>query len=105
MNEKLKNATELYDLILEGANHFLRNAKAFEIHVLKGHDPSYEEIAEIMGSIASLIYDLADDFDPMLAQKANDYVYLMRKMAIAITNDECVELSRLVQELDAKPFL
>jgi len=53
MNEKLKDAQELYELVLEGASHFLRNAKAFEIHILRGHNPSYEEIAEIMGSLAS----------------------------------------------------
>lgn len=95
MNDKLNDAQELYEIILETANKFLRNAQLFEIHVLQGHKPSYEELAEIMDMVAHIVFELADDIDPMLAQKANDYVYLMRKMAIAITNDEGVILFRV----------
>lgn len=105
MNQKLNDAQNLYEDILKTANQFLRNAQLFEIQVLQDHNPSYKELAEIMGMVAHIIFELADDIDPMLAQKANDYVYLMRNMAIAIVDDDSVKLNTLVGELNAKPFL
>ncbi len=105
VNDRLNSAQGLYELILQTANKFLRNARQFEISVLADHKPSYAEIADIMDTVAHIVFELADDFDPMLAQKANDYVYLMRNMGIAIRNNDKVTLSNLVKELDAKPFL
>ena len=105
MNQKLNDAQKLYELILGTANKFLRNAQLFEIQVLQNHNPTYKELADIMGMVAHIIFELADDFDPMLAQKANDYVYLMRNMAIAIVEEDRVKLGTLVSELNAKPFI
>lgn len=105
MNQKLIEAQDLYELILQVANKFLRNAKRFELHILQDHKPTYAEMADIMDDVAHIIFELADDYDPMLAQKANDYVYIMRSMGIAIREDDKVRLSKLVEELEAKPGL
>lgn len=99
------DAQELYELILKVANKFLTNAKRFEISVLRDHNPTYEELAEIMHTVGAMVYDLTSDTDPMIAQKALDYVQIMTKMSIAIRNDDKVGLSNLTLELDQKPFL
>ncbi len=101
----MDDAQKLYEKILEVANLFLINAQRFEIRVLRDHNPTYEELAKIMHQLTLVIYDLADDIDPMLAQKANDYVYIMRNMSIAIKEENKVLLGELTEELDQKPFL
>lgn len=101
----MDEAQELYEKILQVANYFLKNAKTFEIHVLRDHNPTYEELAKIMHQLSGIIHELADDFDPMLSQKAADYVYIMTKMGIAIRDSDKVGLRNLTEELDKKPFL
>jgi len=99
------DAQRLYEVILQTANKFLRNAKMFEIHILKDHDPTYEELAKIMHTVGSLVYDLSSDEDPLMAQKAVEYVRIMTDMAIAIRNNDPNALSKLTAELDMKPFI
>jgi inactivated superfamily I helicase len=99
-----KAALELYEMILQTANRFLRNANMFELSALRDHNPSYDEIAKIMKELAKTITDLADEFDPMLGQKAIDYANCMHQMALAIRKDNEVELSNLVANLQSKPF-
>jgi hypothetical protein len=99
------DAQALYELILATANRFLRNAKMFEISILQDHNPTYEELANIMHRLAKLVYDMVDDVDPMMAHKAAEYVQIMTDMAIAITADDDVKLQSLITELDNKPFI
>jgi len=100
-----EQAQELYEKILTAANMFLRNAKLFEMRALQDHDPSYVELAKIMTQLAGIITTLIDDEDPLLAQKATDYVTLMMKMSLAIRNGDDIGLKSLTAELDKKPFI
>jgi len=96
---------DLYYKVLNVANNFLRNAKMFEISILKDHNPSYEELAKIMQQLANIIHELVDDIDPKLAYNAIEYSSIMGKMGIAIKEENEAELASLVEELDRKPFL
>jgi predicted urease superfamily metal-dependent hydrolase len=101
----MDDAQELYELILETANKFLKNAKMFEMHVLRDHNPTYEELAKIMHQVSVMIFELADDEDPMLSQKAADYAFIMKRMGKAITDDDDKLLKELTDELEKKPGL
>ena len=100
-----EEALALYRRILTVANLFLRNANLFEAQILRGHDPSFEELAKLMTHLAGIITSLIDDEDPLLAQKATDYVTLIMNMSLAIRNENDVELKKLAAELDKKPFI
>jgi hypothetical protein len=97
------HAQTLYEMVLQTSNMFLHNCKGFPMEILKAEDPSYTELAKIMRRIATIITLLADDFDPMMGQKAGEYCNLMTKMGIAIDNDDQIELDTLVIELGRKP--
>lgn len=99
------NPQELYFKILEHAGAFLHNSKRFSVDVLAEDDPSYETIAELMQNLATIITVLAEDFDPMMGEKAIDYCSIMKKMGIAIKNKDQNVLSKLVCELDKRSFL
>lgn len=101
----MEDPQKLYEDILQTANFFLHSAKRWHISILKDFNPSFPELAAIMRNLAQDVHDLADDFDPMLAQKALEYAHLMDDMSIAILNDDKVRLSELVTELDKKPFI
>lgn len=101
----MDDAQKLYELILETANKFLKNARMFEMHVLRDHNPTYEELAIIMHQVSMMIFELADDVDPMLSQKAADYAFIMKRMGKAITDNDDKLLKELTDELDDKPFL
>jgi len=103
--EKQSKAQVLYFKILEVANRFLRNAKQFEVHILQGHNPSYEELAKIMKTIAGVVHELTDDVDPMFAYQALEYAMIMEKMALAITQGKQEQLDELTEQLDKKPFI
>ena len=94
----------LYNKILFTANYFLRSAKMFEINILRDFDPSFEELASIMRHLADLIVALPSSKDGLISQKANDYVYLMLQMSLAIQNNDSIRLSELTEELDKKSF-
>ncbi len=96
-------AKHLYDKVLQTANHFMYNCKHFSISVLQDEDPSYAEVADIMDKVAGIITLLADEFDPMMGQKAIDYCDLMKGMGAAIRRGDELQLARLVAELERKP--
>ena len=96
---------KLYDEILVTANYFLKNAHDFSIETLQEADPSYEELADIMKSLALFINTFGYKDDPHLAGQANDYVYLMGAMALAINKNDHEELERLRAELGKKSFI
>ena len=100
----MEDAQELYVLILQTANKFLRSAQLFEISVLKDFNPSFEELARIMRQVADVVYTLSHDDDPWLAQKAIEYVDIMHHMALAVIGEDELRLKELVRELDEKPF-
>ena len=95
----------LYERVIHTSNRFLHQCRTFHITVLALENPTYEEIAQQMTQIAELIKVLADDSDPMIGQKAIEYCDLMTKIGIAITNQNSVELSNLVELLGRKPGL
>lgn len=99
------DAHEFYERILHTANQFLLAAKTFEINVLQDFNPSFEELAKIMEVIADAVNAVMIDDNPLLAQKAIEYAYIMQKMALAIRNDDEISLSKLTEELDKKPFV
>lgn len=100
-----RSAQELYDLVLRNANAFLVNSKHFTIAILQQENPTYEEVAEVMQTASQLIITIMVDVDPMMGQKAGEYVSIMARMAKAIRNDDQEQLSYLVSELERKPFL
>jgi len=69
------------------------------------HNPTYEELAKIMHQVSVMIFELADDVDPMLSQKAAEYAYIMKRMGKAITDNDDKLLKELTEELDRKPGL
>ena len=99
------NARELYDLVVYTTNLFLRNAKTFNINILSAEDPTYEALAELVGSIGKVVYALYEDHDPHLAQKAFDYCDVMKKMGLAILAKDELELSKQVAILESKPLV
>ncbi|MES1933548.1 hypothetical protein T35B1_13116 [Salinisphaera shabanensis T35B1] len=101
----MSRAQELYDRVLHTANRFLYSCKHYEIEALSEEDPTFERVAERMIVLAGIIELLADDFDPMMGQKALEYSAHMHKMGLAIKNKENDKLSELVKELDERPFL
>lgn len=100
-----EDAKALYVAILEVAREFLHNSKHFSVEVLAEENPTYEAVAELMSNTARMIWALADDFDPLISQKAYDYCELMTKMGIAISNKDQLELSKLAATLDKRFFI
>lgn len=98
-------AQHLYDGILRTANRFLYEAKGFSVEVLKWEDPSFAEVAEISTRVAEIITLIADDFDPMMGQKATEYCELLRKIGVAIEEDDQVALDQALVELERRPCL
>ena len=96
-------AQRLFDEILRSANYFLHNCKHFSMAVLQEEDPSYGQIAELTRKLAAIIRIVADEFDPMMGQKADEYCELMTRMSVAIENGDEIALKPLVAELDRKP--
>lgn len=96
-------AQMLYDQVLRTANRFLYNCKGFSVEILKLEDPSFAQVADIMRKAARIIAAIADDFDPMMGQKANEYCELMRKIGVAIENGEQVALEHALVELERRP--
>lgn len=99
------NATILYDSVLRVSNQFLHNCRLFTIEILKLENPTYAEVAIIMKKVAAIIATLADDFDPMMGQKALEYCELMHRIGVAIEQDDQIALERYVEELDRRPGL
>lgn len=97
-------AQMLYDEVLTTANLFLHNCKTFSIEMLKMEDPSYAQVAKVMRKVVTMITFLADDFDPMMGQKAFEYCELMHKIGVAIECSDDVALKVHVAELDRRPF-
>jgi hypothetical protein len=98
-----EDAQALYDVILRTSNKFLNNCKYMPIAFLQGETPSFSELAKIMKRIAAIVALLADDFDPMMGQKAHDYCELMIAMGVAIDGGNHTALKKLVAELERKP--
>lgn len=106
MKEEYRHqARQLYDKILHVANQFLVNCKLFQIETLAEEDPTYEEVGNAMHDVGKIVYALAEDFDPHMAQKAIEFCHLMKQMGAAIRNQNQVELSGLVATLDRRPFV
>jgi hypothetical protein len=99
------DAQRLYDLILQASNELLYNCKHYRIELLRRHRPSYKEIAVAMKELSGIITVLADDFDPLMGQKAFEYCELMSGIGVAIERFEEVGLFRLVAELERRPGL
>lgn len=101
--DQFLTAQALYDRILRSSNYFLHNCKGFSVEILQMEDPTYAEIAELLRKLARVVIALADDFDPMMGQKAFEYCELMCSMGVAIKNNDQIALERAVTELERKP--
>ena len=105
-DEKVSHLGELYARVIQTANQFLYNAKTFQIEVLQEHDPSYEELAEIIDDVCKVITILCEDVDdPLTGQKAYEYCAYMKGMAAAIKDADEPGLAIIVEELDRRSFL
>jgi hypothetical protein len=99
----IEQARALYGEVLRTSNHFLHNCGHFSVEVLQDEDPSYADLAKVMSRIAVIITLLADEFDPMMGQKAFEYCELMTRMGIAINEGNQVVLTQLTAELARRP--
>lgn len=99
------SADALYEIVLRISNRFLHNCRHFSIEILKLENPTYAEIAVLMKKVAVIIATLADDFDPMMGQKAHEYCELMHRIGIAIEQGDQIALEKYVRELDRRPGL
>jgi len=99
------DAQGLYDLILQTSNEFLYNCKHYRIELLRRRKPTYKEVAAAMRELSEIVTMLADDFDPMMGQKAAEYCQLMSGIGVAIERFDEVRLLRLVAELERRPGL
>lgn len=100
-----EDAKQLYAAILQTAMLFLHSSKHFSVDVLAEENPTYEAVADLMTKLGKMIWAIADDFDPLLSQKAFDYCNLMKEMGIAISKKDQLELSRLTAILDKRHFI
>lgn len=103
--ENKADAHKLYELVIQTSNMFLHNCKHFSIEVLQGEDPSYEQIAQRATQLVGIITALADDFDPMMGQKAHDHCELMGRMAVAIRKCDRIGLAGFVTEMERRSGL
>lgn len=106
VNEHGAVVERLYTALMDAANRFLHNAKNYSISVLKLENPTYAQIAKQFREVASIITLLAEHVnDPMIGPKANEYVTLMEKIALAIDAEDNDALQEFVSQLDRRPFL
>lgn len=102
-DENKVSAELLYNEVLRTSNRFLHNCKNFSVEILQLENPSYAEVAEIMRKVAKIVIALADDFDPMMGQKAYEYCELMHQIGVAISNGDQVALHTALKELERRP--
>lgn len=95
----------LYERVLHVSNRFLYQCKTFHITILALEDPSFTAIAHHTKQVADMIRVIADGSDPMIVGKADEYCDLMLKIAVAIEEQDEVQLNSLVNELERKPGL
>lgn len=106
MNAQRQAVYALYDEVLHVANRFLHQAKNYSISVLRLENPTYAEIAKQFREVAEIISFLADKVnEPLLGDKANDYITCMEEIAKAIEEDNSEALDRVVTYLEKRPFL
>jgi len=97
------SAQKLYDAILQGANFFLHNCSNFSVEMLSKANPTYDEIAKTLDKLVIIITVLSSESDSMMGQKAMEYCLLMKKMGIAIREQNQDALDALVLEMKRKP--
>ncbi|MGJ8518055.1 hypothetical protein [Carnimonas bestiolae] len=105
--ERQKEAQELYELVVEGGNKFLRNARLFELSELRMQNPSFEELSRVFKQVSYIVASIVDDIDPTMAETAIDCSATMEKMAFAVQRDDKESLDRLVDQLEqllSRPF-
>lgn len=94
----------VYEEILQTANRFLTHGRRYRIEILALEDPSYENVATLINDARRNINDVMDQFDPMLAQQAEEYCLLMIKIGAAIKAQDAAALTAHCDELERKPF-
>lgn len=102
---ELQKAQELWQLVLGAAWMFLQNCKNFPMEELRTQNPTYSNIAEIMGQVAETLKKHVDDIDPMVTWRSSDFCTLMNKIGKAINNNDEEELERLVAQLKERSFI
>lgn len=96
----------LYDALLHAANRFLHQAKNYSISVLRLENPTYADIAKQFREVVGLIVLLAEHVnDPLIGDKAREYIHCMEGIAKAIEDDDKTALDTFVNHLDTRPFL
>jgi hypothetical protein len=96
----------LYERVIQTANEFLYNAKAFRITVLNDHkEPTYEELAETIDGVCKVITVLCEVDDPLTGQRAYEYCAHMKTIAVAIKNCDQQRLDELTDILDRRLFV
>ncbi len=97
-----------YARILHVVSRSLAQTKlfAFDISYLQGENPSYKERANLLSGVHEDMRKVAEalDFDYRY-EVIGDYVTLMHRMADAIEAGDEVELKRVIEELEKKPFI
>lgn len=101
----LQKAQELWQLVLGTAWWFLQNCKTFQMEELRTQNPTYSNIAEIMGQVAEILKKYVDDIDPMVTWRSSDFCTLMSKIGEAINSKNEEELESLIAQLKERSFI
>ena len=111
MDEELRGLVDsAYENILGTANRILRNCKTFAIETLQQEDPTYEQIAEQLRTVAHMI-EIVHQAYPHDAEgfrtavKAKEYAMNVANIADAIKLGDTELLRECTVELERRPFL
>lgn len=92
----------LYLKIITIADFFLRNNAILSIEALKDFDPTVEELARIMRSLANILKDLAADSyeDENMAINAFQCCLIMERLAVVVKDENEDALEELIKTLE-----
>lgn len=93
---------EIYQRVLSVANYFVKNASYLTINNLKEFDPTVDQIAKDLRTLANIMKVLAGDnySDENMAINAFQCCFIMEKIAGCVEKDDEVQLRQLVQDLE-----
>jgi len=101
------DAEQIFVKVLEIANHFLTQGIHVGLSVMKKKvNPSFEELANILTVLANVVDTIyyEDEICPHLYNKVIEYTSIVKKMSVAIKNNNQEDFDDLLAELDRKPF-
>lgn len=102
MSENKAEAKKTYYRIISVANYFLENAAHLTFEALKEFNPSVEELAKIMRTLAHMLKEVAGSNyeDEDMALNAFQCCIIMEQLADAVAKDNGDNVEQLMQQLE-----